>query len=64
LENDATLEDLFFHREKVRGVSKRVLAFLKKKERSDLSRRIIQKRGELSLVDGKKRALFRSRFGV
>jgi len=55
LENDATLEDLFFHREKVRGVSKRVLAFLKKKERSDLSRRIIQKRGESSLSSMEKK---------
>jgi len=60
LENDATLEDLFFHREKVE-VSNTRFAFLKKKEISDLSSGL-SRRGESSME--KKNALFSRSLGV
>jgi len=61
LENDATLEDLFFHREKVGEVSNTRFAFLKKKEISDLSSGL-SRRGESSME--KKNALFSRSLGV
>ena len=61
LENDATLEDLFFHREKVGEVSNTRFAFLKKKEISDLSSGL-SRRGESSMEKKTRSSLAPSAF--